>query len=70
MGRKDQYNHTKSTPKTTVANIINRGFNVTKPNEKWCADITEIKIPMSNEKVNLSSIKKIILKIKYLIKIS
>lgn len=49
--RKPSYNYRKSAPEITAENILSRDFNADKPNEKWCTDITEIKIPTTSEKL-------------------
>ena len=54
--RKPSYTYRKSTPETTAENILNRDFNAERPNEKWCTDITEIKIPTTNDKLYISPI--------------
>ncbi len=46
----------KSTPEQVAENILNRDFHADKPNEKWCTDITEKKIPGSNTKIYISTI--------------
>ena len=54
--RKPAYRYRRSTPEATAENILNRNFNADHINEKWCTDITEIKAPLSNEKLYISSI--------------
>ena len=54
--RKSSYNYRRSTPETTAENILNRNFNADRPNEKWCTDITEIRIPTTNEKLYISPV--------------
>lgn len=54
--RKPSYNYKKSTPETTAENILSRDFNADRPNEKWCTDITEIKIPTTNDKLYICCI--------------
>ena len=54
--RKSSYNYRRSTPETTAENILNRDFNADRPNEKWCTDITEIRIPTTNEKLYISPV--------------
>ena len=46
----------RSTPEETAENLLNRNFNVNKPNEAWCTDITEISVPGSKEKIYISTI--------------
>lgn len=36
-------------------NILHREFEASAPNEKWTTDVTEFKIPHSNEKLYLSA---------------
>ena len=54
--RKSKYTYIKSTPEETAENILNRDFNADKPNEKWCTDVTEIKVPLTGEKLYISPI--------------
>jgi len=54
--RKQRKLYRHSNPETTIANILHREFEATKPNEKWATDVTEFKVPMSNKKVYLSAI--------------
>jgi transposase InsO family protein len=49
--RKPSYNYSRSSPEITAENILNRDFDAHRPNEKWCTDITEIKIPATNGKL-------------------
>ena len=37
-----------------IQNILNRDFNTTGPNQKWCTDVTEVKIPTTGEKLFIS----------------
>ena len=46
----------RSEPEEVAENILNRDFQATKPNEKWCTDITEKKIPGTNDKAYISTI--------------
>ncbi len=46
----------RSTPEEVADNLLNREFNAARPNEKWCTDITEKKIPGSKDKVFISTI--------------
>lgn len=52
--RKSKYNYTKSNAEHTTENILNRDFNTTGPNEKWCTDVTEVKVPTTGEKLFIS----------------
>lgn len=57
--QKHRYSHSTwypTTPEETAENILNRDFNATKPNEKWCTDVTEKKVPGKNEKAYISTI--------------
>lgn len=49
-------NYKRSTPEITAENLLDRDFSATRPNEKWCSDVTEFPVPKSSEKVYLSSI--------------
>ena len=46
----------RSEPEQVAENILNRGFHAERPNEKWCTDITEKKIPGSKNKIFISTI--------------
>lgn len=50
------YHYKASRPEETAANILHRDFNANKPNEKWCTDITEEKIPGTSQKIYLCTI--------------
>ncbi len=54
--KSSRYNYTKSTPEEVAGNILKRNFNADKPNEKWCTDVTEIKVPLTGEKLFISPI--------------
>ncbi|WP_308462478.1 IS3 family transposase [Clostridium weizhouense] len=54
--RTSSYKYIKSTHKETVENKLGRKFNSDKPNEKWCTDVTEIKVPTTGEKLYISPI--------------
>jgi len=41
--QKPKFKHT--TPEKTTENKLKRDFNASKPNEKWCTDITEVIAP-------------------------
>ena len=51
-----RYRYRASRPEETAANVFHRDFNASKPNEKWCTDITEEKIPKTNQKIYLCTI--------------
>ncbi|MCR5449491.1 MAG: IS3 family transposase [Solobacterium sp.] len=46
----------RTTPEEVADNLLSRNFNVSKPNEGWCTDITEISVPGSKEKIYISTI--------------
>ncbi|WP_280684639.1 MULTISPECIES: IS3 family transposase [unclassified Breznakia] len=46
----------RSTPEVTAENKLAREFEATRPNEKWCTDVTEYKIPGTAKKVYISTI--------------
>lgn len=52
--RRSKYNYIKSNAEHTAENILNRDFNTTGPNQKWCTDVTEIKVPTTGEKLFIS----------------
>lgn len=54
--KKSNSTYMKSTPEETAENILNRDFNADKPNEKWCTDVTEIKIPGTQQKLFISPV--------------
>ncbi|MGL5352887.1 MAG: IS3 family transposase [Clostridium sp.] len=54
--KSSKYHYKKSTPEETADNILKRDFNSSKPNEKWCTDVTEIKVPITGEKLYISPI--------------
>lgn len=54
--RSSGYYYRKSTPEETANNILKREFNADKPNEKWCTDVTEIKVPTTGEKLYISPV--------------
>ena len=54
--RSSRYSYTKTTPEETADNILKRDFNSEKPNEKWCTDVTEIKVPTTGEKLYISPV--------------
>ena len=54
--RKGRYTYIKSTPEEIAENLLNRDFNTDKPNEKWCTDVTEIRVPLTGEKLYISPI--------------
>lgn len=54
--KSSKYIYRYSTPEETADNILKRDFNSSKPNEKWCTDVTEIKVPITGEKLYISPI--------------
>lgn len=54
--RKSGYTYIKSTPEETGENKLGRNFNADRPNEKWCTDVTEIKVPETGEKMYISPV--------------
>lgn len=52
--RTSRYRYIKSNAEHTTENILNRDFNTTGPNQKWCTDVTEIKVPATGEKLFIS----------------
>lgn len=54
--RSSRYSYIKSIPQETADNILKRKFNSNKPNEKWCTDVTEIKVPTTGEKLYISPV--------------
>ena len=54
--RKPAYHYRKSTPETTSENILSRDFNADHINQKWCTDITVMKVPFSNDKIYISPV--------------
>ncbi len=57
--RRPRYSHSsfkKTAPEQTAENLLNRDFHADTPNEKWCTDITEKKIPGTNNKIFISTI--------------
>ena len=54
--RSSNYTYIKSISEETVENVLKREFNSDKPNEKWCTDVTEIKVPATGEKLYISPV--------------
>ena len=54
--RKATYTYIKSTPEEVAENTLKRDFNANTPNEKWCTDVTEIKVPITGEKLYMSPV--------------
>ncbi|MCR5448895.1 MAG: IS3 family transposase [Solobacterium sp.] len=45
-----------SKPEQVAENILKRDFHADRPNEKWCTDITEKKIPGTAAKIYISTV--------------
>ncbi|MFX3693329.1 hypothetical protein ACJBPP_11215, partial [Streptococcus suis] len=41
--RRKRKKHKKSTPQHVAENLMNREFSASRPDEKWCTDVTEFK---------------------------
>lgn len=54
--RKKKRKYPKSDPDKVAENVLKRNFFADAPNQKWVTDVTEIKIPNSDEKLYLSLI--------------
>ena len=54
--RKPAYHYRRSTPEITAENVLSREFNADHINQKWCTDITEMKVPYSNDKIYISPV--------------
>jgi putative transposase len=52
--RKGKYHYTRSTAEAVAENTLKREFNAEAPNQKWCTDVTEIKVPFTGEKLFIS----------------
>lgn len=52
--RRSSYHYVKSSAEQTAENTLKRKFNANNPNEKWCTDVTEIKVPKTGEKLFIS----------------
>ncbi len=53
--KEKRFNWKKSTPQVTAGNVLHRKFEVSKPNEVWCTDVTEIAYPGIAQKAYISS---------------
>jgi transposase InsO family protein len=56
--RKKQKSYKRSTPQHVAENILNREFTAEKPNEKWVADVTELKYGSSKKAFQRPNCKK------------
>lgn len=54
--RRSSYHYRRSDPETTAENLLNRDFNADHINEKWCTDVTEIKVPGTTDKLYISPV--------------
>ena len=54
--RKARYQWRRSNPDQTAENVLNRKFQTDYPNQVWCTDVTEIKVPGTSKKVYISTI--------------
>lgn len=54
--RTSGYTYIKSTPEDIAENVLNRNFNANRPNEKWCTDVTEVRVPTTGEKMYISPV--------------
>ena len=54
--RRKKSNYVKVKPEQVGENILDRDFSADYPNQKWCTDVTEFKIPGQNKKLYLSAI--------------
>ncbi len=54
--RRKKAKYKKSASETTAENKLKRDFNASAPNEKWTTDVTEFKIPGTEQKIFLSAI--------------
>lgn len=52
--RASAYHCIRSSPEQTADNVLKRDFGADKPNEKWCTDVTEIRVPKTGEKLFIS----------------
>ncbi|MGB4985449.1 MAG: IS3 family transposase [Erysipelotrichaceae bacterium] len=53
--KEKRYRWKRSAPQVTAENTLNRKFEVSKPNEVWCADVTEIAYPGIKQKAYISA---------------
>lgn len=51
-----RYKYKKSEPEETAENLLGRDFDSENINEKWCSDVTEIKVPETGEKLYMSPV--------------
>ena len=54
--RRKKSNYKKVKPEQIGENILARDFKADYPNQKWCTDVTEFKVPGQKQKLYLSAI--------------
>lgn len=54
--RRKKSNYVKVKPEQVGENILARDFTAEYPNQKWCTDVTEFKVPGQKQKLYLSAI--------------
>ena len=54
--RRKKSNYVKTEPEQIGENILQRDFKADYPNQKWCTDVTEFKVPGQKQKIYLSAI--------------
>lgn len=54
--RQKKSNYVKTKPEQIGENILQRDFKADYPNQKWCTDVTEFKVPGQKQKIYLSAI--------------
>ena len=52
--RTGNYHYNRSVPEQVTENTLKRDFDSKVPNEKWCTDVTEIKVSPTGEKLFIS----------------
>ena len=54
--RRKKSNYVRVKPEQVGENILVRNFTAEHPNQKWCTDVTEFKVPGQKQKLYLSAI--------------
>ena len=54
--RRKKSNYVRVKPEQVGENILDRDFSADYPNQKWCTDVTEFKVPGQKKKLYLSAI--------------